>query len=339
MDMSMMSLGFGLLFGGMAAKMFADTAIKTFTTAFMTLADEQHAAVKGVLEIQAAFAYLKFTLFEVFAQTELFQTLVTYVVEIAVWLANIAQQNPALIAIAGAFILILYVVGMLAMPLGNIALLLLAIQTTGLPTLMLFLTVMYAILIVVSAVAAIVLIWNSNMTKTEKILSTIVVVVLAVVAAMFILGLAVSLPFLIAIAVIGVLVATFWILSDKLGGLGYAFLGFGVFLLWLLALVADGLINSILVPINLIIDAINTVIRSSNALLGTNWDTLDHIEFSVAKKVDILRDDLLAKGEARKAEQSSSQQSSGPLDLSQNTIEGIGQMIAQYMPVNSSTNS
>lgn len=337
-DMSMMSLGFGLLFTGMAIKQFTDRAIKGLQTNFMTLADEQSAGVKRIMEMQAAMNFLKFVITDLFVQSEFFGTLVEHFVAMAIWLADIAERNPALVEMAGAFLLISSIIGAIMMPLGQIALALFAIQTVGLPAIMLVLTVLYILLIVVTAIVAIVMIWNSNMSTTEKILWTVVVVVLAIIAATLILGFTLSLPFIVAAIAIGVVIAAFIAMSNHLGSVGDAFLAFGVFILWILALIADGIILLLLAPINMVINAINAAILASNQFLGTNFSTIGTIEFSVAKNVDKLRDDILLRAEERKSGSTNEQISSGPsvFELSQKSIDDLGWSMWQHAPMNGS---
>lgn len=337
-DMSMMSLGFGLLFTGMAIKQFTDRAIKGLQTNFMTLADEQSTGVKRIMEMQAAMNFLKFVIADLFVQSEFFGTLVEKFVSMAIALADIAERNPALVRIAGAFLLIMSVVGAIMMPLGQMALALFAIQTVGLSSVLLVVAVLVIFLVVVMAITALVLIWNSDMTTTEKILWTIVTAILAVLAVLFVLGGIITLPFLVGALAVAALIAAFAIMIDHLGSVGDAFAAFGVFVLWVLALVADGLIFLLLAPINAVIDAINLAIRASNQFLGTNFSTIGTIQFSVAKNVDKLRDDILLRAEERKSGSTNEQISSGPsvFELSQKSIDDLGWSMWQHAPMNGS---
>jgi hypothetical protein len=121
MDMAQLSLGFALLFTGMAIKQYADRAIKELTTGYMKIADEQHAGTKKILEMEAATSFLKFTLMDMFVQSEFFAQLVEWFTELAIKIVEFAEQHPEIVDMLGAFVIFASVAGTIMMAFGQLA--------------------------------------------------------------------------------------------------------------------------------------------------------------------------------------------------------------------------
>lgn len=111
----------------------------------------------------------------------------------------------------------------------------------------------------------------------------------------------------VVLAITAVIVSIL-LLSDKLGGLKNGFKAFGIFILRILAFVGDAIIEAMLGPINLVIMAINRVIRAKNKLFGGDTREIGLVGEGVfggglGARVDAMRDQLLLEGAQRREEQ------------------------------------
>lgn len=119
MENAMMGFGLSMLFTGMAIKRFADTAMRSVLNTFMQLADENNAALKEILHIQAAMNFLKFIIADTFMQSESFQKFTNFIVEASIAVANFIEEHPKLAEMIGIALLAASALGSLMMIIGQ----------------------------------------------------------------------------------------------------------------------------------------------------------------------------------------------------------------------------
>jgi len=88
------------------------------------------------------------------------------------------------------------------------------------------------------------------------------------------------------------------ILTDKLGSVGNAFKALGIFVLRILAFVGDVIWSSLISPIKIFLEGINLIIKGLHKLgLANNIKVFDtsKLDLNLGKKVDKMRDDLIAE--------------------------------------------
>lgn len=325
-DMKMLGLGLTLLFSGMALKRFGQQAINTLSTTFMQFADAQNAAVKEIMSLQAAMIYLKFTIFETFAQSDLFVGFINFIVNAAVWLGELVQTNPAVAELLFLFFGLSVVLGSVSMFFGQIALLAFGL---GVP----FFVLLGIIVIVVIAISALFFIWQEKTHPVIKLLGTLVILLSSIALIALLFGFTLTLFGAIFFGVIIVVITAIILLSKRVGGIGNAFLAVGIFILRILATVADAIVELLVAPINHVIWVLNLAIKAANAL-GANLSEIPEIGegtfgAGLGAKVDGMRDRLIAKGDEKRAAQEEEAGNTSPLELGQNSMAGISDAIRQ----------
>lgn len=128
MNTNMFSFGLSALFTGMAIKRLATGALKAMGNVFLELADAQNEGVKRTLELQAAFQFLKFALFDALANTDLYASFVGFIIRAVRGIIDFVDQNPALAKMFGILLVIGVVFGAISMTLGQMTLGFIGIQ-------------------------------------------------------------------------------------------------------------------------------------------------------------------------------------------------------------------
>jgi len=297
MNRAMLGIGLSMLFTGMAIKRFFQGMLTSMLQTFLAVEGEGGAMNNTLGELMAAIEFLKYTLIDAAAQTGVFDKWIERINKLVDWFTNLDEETQASIV---NFMVWGVIIGTVMMVVGQALLglipILLLIQMGAWPIIAVF-------LILGLAIALIWMIAKSNLHPLWKLLLIIAVVVGSLVLIFLILGIAITAPILIAIIVIGVVIAALVLLSQKVGGVGNAFKAMGVFILRILAFVADGIVLAIITPLNFVIDMINTVIRASNRFLGTAIQEIPRIQFKTfGSSVDAMRDKLLAEGAEGKKE-------------------------------------
>lgn len=114
-------LGFGLsaLFTGMAIKRFATNIFRSLGNVFMQLGDAQNEGVKRTMELGVATKFLKFILFDTFANSDLYGRFVEFVVNAVNKISDFVDQHEGLVEIGGAVTAIAAAFGTIAMVIGQ----------------------------------------------------------------------------------------------------------------------------------------------------------------------------------------------------------------------------
>jgi MFS family permease len=126
---SALQLGLTMLFTGMAIKNFAQSVIRTLGNTFMQLADAQNEGVKRTLELQAATQFLKFILFDTFANSALYGIFVEFVVTAINMISEFIQKHPGLVNVLAVFVAMGVALGAVSMIVGQVLLALVGVFT------------------------------------------------------------------------------------------------------------------------------------------------------------------------------------------------------------------
>jgi len=283
LNSAFLGVGLSLLFTGMAIQRAADSFLKAITKSFMTARDEGDPLLNQFVGMQAALEFLKFSIFDTFAQSELFIPLTEAIINMVNGISQFVSKHPEIAAFLVTFAGFNWVIGGVISAFGQLflaAVSLSAVLGIGLGAALI--GIVGVILVVGIAFAWAMAILIGNGTKGSKTLQILGVALLAIAAIIGIVAGVLSLPVLI----IGVILYLFGMLVKATGGVGNAFKFLGIFILRILAFVADSIMSLLLAPINLVIEAINLAIKASNALLGTNFKTIPTISFGLGSKVD-----------------------------------------------------
>lgn len=178
----MLGIGLGLLFTGMAVKRFADIFMKSIVKTFMTIRGEGDYFNNQLLAMQASLEYVKYALFEAFAQSDLFAGLVEGVVNFSRWLGDIISKHPELSKFIIVFAGIASVLGGVAMIAGQATL---AFSSFGVG----IFPIIGAIILLAIALTALISIWTSNkFTTIGKIILSLGTAILVVLGLIVIFG-------------------------------------------------------------------------------------------------------------------------------------------------------
>jgi len=205
---AILGAGLSMLFTGMAIKKAAETALRGIMTTYKEAMAGSGEFIELTGRLSAAWTYFKFSLMDALMQTELFPALM----EGLIGLLDILSSMPDWVKnLAIGFLVFALVVGGVMMFLGQTFLAVLGIL--GMILLPILFVIFAIVLIVVFAIIVLIGIWGSGMSKTEKILWTVVVVLIAIALILFVLGMAgVAVWFLIIAAVVIViaLIVKYW---------------------------------------------------------------------------------------------------------------------------------
>lgn len=177
---SILGVGFGLLFIGMAIKAFAQKIMTSLVTAFVTARDEGDFLANKVLGVSAAFEFLKFAIFDAFANSDLFIPIIEGIINITNAISQFIAKRPALATFLVIFAGIAVVVGGLMMFFGQIALSVLAMISAfqilqpivaALAGVSL-LAVVKVILIIIAIVAVLAAVWMTNFGNIRDFVSS-----------------------------------------------------------------------------------------------------------------------------------------------------------------------
>jgi len=296
--MRFFGLGMSMLFLGMSIKRASENILRSTGKVFMDLADAQNAGVKRTMELTAAMGFLKYAFFDALANTDLYASFVGFVVDAVFWFTELIQNHPGLVKIMAVFLGIGLALGSISPMVGNILLLFISLSMAGV-ALTPLLIILGLIAIAVIAIAAIWLVWKSDMSTTEKVLWTIVIVIGAVLAILILLGVSLSLPFIIGAILIGVVLAAFALMIKRTGSVKDAFKLMGLYILEALAGIGDFIVEVLIFPLRIIIGLINAAIRGLHKMgIASNLSEFQIEEgfgLGMTSKVDAMRKNFLAK--------------------------------------------
>jgi hypothetical protein len=264
---ALLGIGLAFLFTGMAIKKFFGDLIKTAFNTFESIIGDNNRLIRATRELNASWEFFKFSIVEALSQSDLFVAMVLGVVNLLGWFNAL---SPAMKRVIGWTILIIFLFGFFMTLMGNALLFLMglfiAIQA-GFGGALLAGFIIF--IVILALIIALFIIWGSDMTKTEKIIWTIV----AVMAALLVVGIALGLVSLVffawAIAIIGIMVIL-GLLVKKFGSVREALIRWGQAILLIFSMIADGIITILLFPLRMFMEALIIAINAFNALTGSN---------------------------------------------------------------------
>lgn len=122
MSGSIMSFGFAALFGGMALKRLGTTIVTSLINTYMRATDEQNVFFQKLQGVNAAFEFLKFSIFDALSQSDLVIGLIDGMIQLINWVSEFANKHPLVSKVFVAFAIGAIIVGGLLMIVGQLAL-------------------------------------------------------------------------------------------------------------------------------------------------------------------------------------------------------------------------
>jgi hypothetical protein len=228
---AMFSFGLSALFTGMAIKRLADTMLKSMVKTFVAVRGEGDFFNNKLLEMQASFEFLKFAIFDAFAQSDLFIPMVNAIVTIVNFVSKFIAKRPALAVFIVTFTLMAIAAGLLLMIVGQLTLASIGLaavmgSTVGVGAAMGIIIGMTILLATVTGI--LVTLWTSDMSTASKVFLSISTILLGIAAALILLG-KVSVatffafmlnPVTLLIIALSAAVLAIFNLQDAMGGLG-----------------------------------------------------------------------------------------------------------------------
>jgi hypothetical protein len=205
----MLGAGLSMLFSGMALKRFTDGALRAMTTAYKEGTDNTDRLTNAMGRLNAATTFFKFTFLDAVSQSDLMMGIIEAIIVIVDWFSALAPETRKWMVV---LLIILGVIGGIMMIGGQIMLFVLGVLTLGVPVFLAIMGIIAVVLIIIAGIIAIVMIWNSDMSKTKKILWTIVVILVVVILLMLIIG---AWPALIVVAIL-LIIAAVWKWRDAI---------------------------------------------------------------------------------------------------------------------------
>lgn len=295
----MLQVGLSMLFTGMAIKRFFEGMLRSLFQTFLMVEGEGGIVNDKMNELQATLAFLKFSLMDAFVESGALDVWIERIESLIDWFNGLDDSTKSLIVsimIWGAIIGTVMMVAGQAV-LGFLGLLAL-IEFIGAP-------VFFGIAIAIALIIALFLIWNSDMSTTEKVLWTIVIVLVAIAAAILLFVGISALPWIIIALGVAFVIGWFAKLVKRMGGVGEAFKVVGLFVLWVLALIGDGIIEFMIAPIRIFIGFLNLAIRAFNKLSGENMSLIKTPEElapgMLTRKAEGFAKSVIARSDAQRA--------------------------------------
>ena len=265
---ALMGVGLSFLFTGMAIKNFFQGALNAMFQTFLTVEGETGAVNNAVNNLIAAFEFLKFSLVDAFEETGALDVWIDRLTSMIDFVTSLDESSQAWLV---KFMIGIVIVSALSMVFGQVLL-----GVLGLITLIEYVGVAAFgfMAILLAALIALFFIWTSDMSLTEKILWTLVVVLLVIAAAVLIFASAAALPFVAIAAGAALAIAVLALFVNRMGSVQNALKFLAADMMVTFAVVGDAIIEAIVAPLRLVLSMVNAAISASNSLLGTDFSTI-----------------------------------------------------------------
>ncbi len=236
-----LGLGLGMLFAGMALQKFFGGFLRAAFNTFTKIVDVQDEAFQQVQHLRAAWEFLKFAMIDALLSSDIILILIDNVIALIDILGQLPKETIAKI---GKIAIVGFAAATAMLILGQVFLFMIGIA--GALNIGLGLLIRSLFLIV-----AIWAIWKSDLTKVEKGLLLVGIALGIVAVALFkVFGVSV-LAFAVPILLIAGIAIALALLSVKFGGLGNAIKVWGLGILTVLKIIADGVYEFLIFPFQL----------------------------------------------------------------------------------------
>lgn len=295
-EKKLLGAGLAALFTGMAIKNASQQALMATFKTFQTVTEGTMAYNQSLGRLSAAFEFLKFSIADAFLTSQLGQDLLELLINLFDFISGLSPETQKFLAV---ILLVGVVLGTILMIAGQIGLAFLGITSLFGPKAVLLFTRLKIITmgilkgfslvgIVVATVGALIKIWTSEGNVFLKILVTAIILFFALAAIAALLGITISAPFLLVIALIAAIV------------IGVKVAGAEMKLAFLKAALA---INMAL--IKYVIDPLQAILDMFNRVAKTNFRFGDTTRFAARDlSLDIIKTQQeIGQQRASKAEQ------------------------------------
>lgn len=312
----LMGAGLSFLFTGMAIKNFFQGMLKSLLQTFLLVEGQQGPVNERINELTASLAFLQFAFIDAFAQSGIFDALINNLISIVDSLAN---MDPAVQTFIVGLMVTLFVLAAILMVVGQMMLGFLgiiALVWAGLAP------VFFIIMAVIIAIIALISIWSSDMSTAEKVMWTIVTVLLVIGV---ILLLTVGWIGLIVIAIALAIGAIVMFRKQ----IALAFLKAG-------AAIRDGFISMI----NWAIEKLNHLIELANKIPGVNIGMIgaigtETVESGLDNKIASLEADIANDKAQKEAQAEEGKEEGGMMSSVTNVFNIEGDLVTEDERTNS----
>lgn len=298
----LLGAGLSFLFTGMAIKRFFQTALNSIFQTFLMVEGETGVINDSVHEIIAALTFLAFSLVDAFKDTGALQFWIDQVMSLVNFFNELSDGTKSALVTISIFG---FLAGTALMILGQTMLGVLGVMAliavVGLPVFLLLGALALGLI-------ALFLIWNSEMDFAKKVLASIMIFLVGLMAFLIVFKVAVLSPWILLISVVVIVIGLFAILAKRLGSVKAAFQIVLLSMLWGFALLGDAIILSMIEPIKLVISLLLRLIRIANRIPGINIPTTGLRELegalpetgSLSRRVEEMGRRVVARADAER---------------------------------------
>tara|TARA_Y100000004_G_scaffold39077_1_gene42000 strand:+ start:1132 stop:2397 length:1266 start_codon:yes stop_codon:yes gene_type:complete len=293
-----LGVGLSMLFLGMQIKALSQRTLQSIFKTFSEVTQGTMAYNQTVGRVSAAFEFLKFSIADAFMTSALGQALLETLISIFDFISGVSDETKIFLVIV---LLLGVAFGALAMVLGQLIIPLKVAIDSGFTLKAIALgigAVLFSIVIILTAIYALVQIWNSDMSIIKKIGLSMIIIFAAILAILFMFGVTLTAPVIILTLLIALAVSL---------GLALILAGDEFKLAFFKAILAIGQKIK-----EVIIGGISAAIRLANKIPGVNIKTPSFESFmdlsGLQSKVTTLESSIAqrkAEREAKKSEDNS----------------------------------
>lgn len=122
LNKNLLQFGLSALFGGMALKRLGTGIMKSLVETYMKATDEQNIFFQKLQSVQAAFEFLKFSIFDALSQSELVINLIDGFINLINWVSEFVNKHPLIARLFVAFAIGGIILGGILMVIGQLGL-------------------------------------------------------------------------------------------------------------------------------------------------------------------------------------------------------------------------
>ena len=204
--MAFLGIGLNMLFMGMALERFFGGALRSIFDTYVKIVDVSDVFFQKTQHLRAGWEFLKYSLIDALSQNELFLNLIDFLIQAVNWVGAFLNRHPDLSLFILGFFALTYAIGTVLVPLGMLVLLMSSLGIAALP-------VFLITILVITLLSLVFVTLFGNLSKVDKFLALFLMFIIALIIIFAVFGIAVSLPFLAIIVLLGMLfllLAVFW---------------------------------------------------------------------------------------------------------------------------------